>query len=315
MGMEVEKEMKDFDLIIVGGGPAGLTAALYAARADLRTLVLERLAAGGQAATTDRIENYPGFPEGIGGLEMSFAMLEQAQRFGAELRMDEVNEMGLAGEVKRVRTSSGELTAKAVVLATGTRARLLGVPGEDRLRGRGVSYCAVCDGAFYRGKEVAVVGGGDSAVEEAVYLTRFVSKVHLLVRRDALRATAVVQAQALTHPQIQIHWNTVVEEITGETVVSGVRLRQTKSDSVSTLAVSGVFIYVGLSPNSEPFVGQVATDQAGYVLTDADLRTNLAGVFAAGDIRQKSLRQVATAVGDGALAGVSAQVYLDSRQR
>ncbi len=311
----MDNNTQEFDLIIIGGGPAGLTAGLYAARANLRTVILERLSAGGQAATTDRIENYPGFPTGVGGLEMSFAMLEQAQHFGAEFRLAEVTEVGLGDSLKRVRTTDGELMAPAVILATGTRARLLGVPGENRLRGRGVSYCAVCDGAFYRGKEVAVVGGGDSAVEEAVYLTRFASKVHLLVRRDALRATAVVQAEALEHPQIQVHWNTVVEEILGENVVTGVRLRQTQLGEESTLSVAGVFVYVGLSPNNEAFVGQVNMDQLGYVLTDDDLRTNLPGVFAAGDIRQKSLRQVATAVGDGALAGVSAQVYLDNRKR
>lgn len=303
-----------FDVIIIGGGPAGLTAGLYAARANLKTVVLERLSAGGQAATTDRIENYPGFPEGVGGLDMGLAMLEQAQRFGAEFRLAEVSGIQLAGDSKRVETLEGTLTAPAVILATGTRAKLLGVPGEDRLRGRGVSYCAVCDGAFYRNKVVAVVGGGDSAVEEAVYLTRFASKVHLLVRRDALRATPVVQAKVTGHPQVEIHWNTVVEEVVGEQAVSAVKLRQTVTGELSELPVSGVFVYVGLSPNNECFAGQVA-DQHGYVLTDSEMRTSLPGVFAAGDIRDKSLRQVATAVGDGAVAGVAVQVYLDSDRR
>ncbi len=302
------------DVIIVGGGPAGLTAALYTARADLHTVILERLSVGGQLAVTDRIENYPGFPEGVAGMEVSFAMLEQAQRFGAELQLAEVTGMDLTGATKRVQTSEGQFLARTVILATGTRSRLLNVPGEDRLRGRGVSYCAVCDGAFYRGQPVAVIGGGDSAVEEAVYLTRFASRVHLLVRRDALRATAVVQAKALNHPQIEIHWNTVVDEISGETKVNQLRLRDAKTDQGSTLDVAGVFIYIGLSPNNEAFLGQVKTDEAGYIIADADLRTNIPGVFAAGDIRQKSLRQVATAVGDGALAGVSAQVYLDHLQ-
>ena len=304
-----------FDVIIVGGGPAGLTAGLYAARANLRTVILERLSAGGQAATTDRIENYPGFPEGVGGLDMGFAMLEQAQHFGAEFRLSEVSSIDLAGDQKRVQTLEGELIAPAIILATGTRARLLGVPGEARLRGRGVSYCAVCDGAFYRGKVVAVVGGGDSAVEEAVYLTRFASSVHLLVRRGALRATPVVQAKVVGHPQIEIHWNTVVEEVMGEQKVLGLRLSQTLTGEISQLPVSGVFVYVGLSPNVEAFAGQVSSDSQGYILTDTEMRTNIPGVFAAGDIRQKSLRQVATAVGDGALAGVTAQVYLDNLQR
>lgn len=311
----VNQSASAFDVIIVGGGPAGLTAGLYAARANLRTVILERLSAGGQAATTDRIENYPGFPKGVGGLDMGFAMLEQAQHFGAEFRLSEVSSIDLAGEQKRVQTLEGELIAPAIILATGTRARLLGVPGEDRLRGRGVSYCAVCDGAFYRGKVVAVVGGGDSAVEEAVYLTRFASPVHLLVRRDALRATPVVQAKVVGHPQIEIHWNTVVEEVVGEQKVLGLRLRQTLTGEISQLPVSGVFVYVGLSPNVEAFAGQVSSDSQGYIFTDTEMRTNIPGVFAAGDIRQKSLRQVATAVGDGALAGVTAQVYLDNLQR
>lgn len=304
-----------FDVIILGGGPAGLTAGLYAARANLRTVILERLSAGGQAATTDRIENYPGFPEGVGGLDLGFAMLEQAQHFGALFQLSEVSSIDLAGDQKRVQTLEGELTAPAIILATGTRARPLGVSGEDRLRGRGVSYCAVCDGAFYRGKVVAVVGGGDSAVEEAVYLTRFATKVHLLVRRDTLRATAVVQTQVIGHPQIEIHWNTVVEEVAGEQLVQGLQLRHTVTGEVSQLPVSGVFVYVGLSPNVEAFAGQVSSDSQGYLLTDAEMRTNIPGVFAAGDIRQKSLRQVATAVGDGAVAGVAAQVYLDNLSR
>jgi thioredoxin reductase (NADPH) len=307
----MSEQEKILDVIVVGGGPAGLTAGLYTARANLKTVILERLSAGGQAATTDRIDNYPGFPEGISGMDMGFAMLEQAQRFGAEFRLAEVSGMNLCSEMKLVETSEGTLQAPAVIIATGARARLLAVPGEDRLRGRGVSYCAVCDGAFYRDKTVAVVGGGDSAVEEAVYLTRFASKVHLLVRRDALRATPVVQAKVKGHPQVEIHWNTVVEEILGEQRVENLRLRNTQTGASNELPVSGIFIYVGLSPNNEVFAGQVK-DNRGYVLTDSEMRTSIPGVFAAGDIREKSLRQVATAVGDGALAGVAVQMYLDS---
>ncbi|HBK86554.1 MAG TPA: thioredoxin-disulfide reductase [Firmicutes bacterium] len=300
-----------YDVAIIGAGPAGMTAALYAARADLKTVLLERLSAGGQLATTDVIENYPGFPEGIGGLDVSFAMLEQAQRFGAEYRMAEVSGLRLAEDVKRIETAEGTIMAPCVILATGTRPKLLGVPGEKSLRGRGVSYCAVCDGAFYRGKEVAVVGGGDSAVEEAAYLTRFVEKVYLLVRRDQLRATPVVQAKILNHPQVEIRWNTVVEEILGETKVAGLRLLNRATGEKSELAVGGIFIYVGLLPNNESFLGQVELDQYGYVLADGDMRTNVPGVLVAGDLRAKNLRQVATAVGDGAIAGVTAQHYLD----
>lgn len=308
-------QVSAYDVAIIGAGPAGMTAALYAARADLKTVLLERLSAGGQLATTDVIENYPGFPEGVGGLDVSFAMLEQAQRFGAEFKLAEVNRLDLAGNTKRVETSEGVITAPCVILATGTRPRLLGVPGEKSLRGRGVSYCAVCDGAFYRGKEVAVVGGGDSAVEEAVYLTRFASKVYLLVRRDQLRATPVVQAKILNHPQVEILWNTVVEEISGETKVEVLSLINRVTGEKSRLAVSGIFIYVGLLPNNESFTGQVELDEYGYVVADAEMRTNVPGVLVAGDLRAKKLRQVATAVGDGAIAGVTAQHYLDSLKR
>lgn len=308
-------QVSTFDVAIIGAGPAGMTAALYAARADLSTVMLERLAAGGQLATTDVIENYPGFPKGIGGLDVSFAMLEQAQRFGAEFRLAEVGSLDLAGDVKQIETSEGLVKAPCVILATGTRPRLLDVPGEKSLRGRGVSYCAVCDGAFYRGKEVAVVGGGDSAVEEAVYLTRFASKVYLLVRRDQLRATPVVQAKILNHPQVEIRWNTVVEEILGETKVEGLSLLNRVTGDKSQLAVGGIFIYVGLLPNNESFLGQVELDEYGYVVADAEMRTNIPGVLVAGDLRAKNLRQVATAVGDGAIAGVTAQHYLDSLKR
>ncbi len=308
-------QVSAYDVAVIGAGPAGMTAALYAARADLKTVLLERLSAGGQLATTDVIENYPGFPTGVGGLDVSFAMLEQAQRFGAEFQLAEVNRLDLAGEMKQVATSEGIITAPCVILATGTRPRLLGVPGEKSLRGRGVSYCAVCDGAFYRGKEVAVVGGGDSAVEEAVYLTRFASKVHLLVRRDQLRATPVVQAKILNHPQVEIHWNTVVEEISGETKVEALSLLNRVTGEKSQLAVGGIFIYVGLLPNNESFIGQVELDEYGYVVADAEMQTNVPGVLVAGDLRAKNLRQVATAVGDGAIAGVTAQHYLDSLKR
>ncbi len=308
-------EIPTHEVAIIGAGPAGMTAALYAARAELKTVLLERLSAGGQLATTDVIENYPGFPTGVGGLDVSFAMLEQAQRFGAEFKLTEVQKMDLSGDIKRVETSDGVITAPCVILATGTRPRLLDVPGEDRLRGRGVSYCAVCDGAFYRGKEVAVVGGGDSAVEEAVYLTRFASKVYLLVRRDQLRATPVVQAKVLNHQQVEIRWNTVVEEILGESKVEGLNLLNRATGEKSHLPVSGIFIYVGLLPNNETFAGQIELDEYGYVVADDEMRTSVPGVLVAGDLRAKNLRQVATAVGDGAIAGVTAQHYLDSLKR
>lgn len=300
-----------FDVIVVGAGPAGITAALYAARANLRTVLLERLAAGGQAATTSDIENYPGFPQGIGGFELSYAMLEQAQRFGAELRLSDVEAMDLSSPLKTVITTEGDLMAPAIILATGARPRLLGVPGEGRLRGRGVSYCAVCDGAFFRDKAVAVVGGGDSAVEESVYLTRYASKVHLLVRRDALRATPAVQAKVKGHPKVQVHWNTVVDDILGDDKVKALRLKDSVTGESRELTADGVFVYVGLLPNNDAFKEQVTMDAHGYIITDESMRTSQHGVFAAGDIRSKSLRQVATAVGDGAIAGVAVQRFLE----
>ncbi|MDN5344183.1 MAG: thioredoxin reductase [Clostridia bacterium] len=298
------------DLLIIGGGPAGLTAALYGARGGLDTIVLEMGAPGGQAGQTDRIENYPGFPEGINGMELALKFTEQAQRFGARIEMTTVQGVDLQGNIKKVITGSGEFTARAVIIASGAHPRPLGVPGEAELRGRGVSYCATCDGAFFRGKKVAVVGGGDSAVEEALFLTRFASQVTIIHRRDALRATKVIQERARDNPKISFHWNTVVTRIQGREKVSSLELKDVKSVATREEDFDGVFIFIGLEPNTA-FLGEALTlDEQGYIVTRANLATSIPGVFAAGDVRAKESRQVSTAVGDGAAAAMAAERYL-----
>lgn len=299
------------DLIIIGGGPAGLTAGIYAGRAKLDVLLLERGMPGGLAATTEVIENYPGFPGGIAGPELMGQMLAQAQRFGLEVK---------SAAVEKVRCVDGEFVilaeeetfrSRAVILATGAEPQLLQVPGEERLRGRGVSYCATCDGAFFRDKTVAVVGGGDAAVEEAVFLTRFANKVLLIHRRGELRATKVVQDKAKRNPRIEFVWHSIVEEILGADAVEGVRVRDVRTGETRVLDVAGVFIYVGQKPASHLVEELAELDSRGYVLTDEQMQTRCPGLFAAGDVRKKLLRQVVTAVADGAIAAVAAEKYVE----
>lgn len=299
-----------YDTVIVGGGPAGLTAAIYAARAGMRTLVIERAVPGGQAATTERIENYPGFAEGISGPELTAQMANQAVRFGAKILTSEVTDVELAGERKVVATLDGDFGGRTLILAMGTHPAKLGVPGEAEFAGRGVSYCATCDGPFYRDMPIAVVGGGDSAIEEALYLTRFASKVTVVHRRDQLRAAKVLQDRAFANPKIGFRWNSVVARIQGAEFVESLQLRDVKTEEISELPVAGVFMYVGLRPNTGFLQGKVELDPHGYIVTDDRLRTSAPGVFAAGDARAKLLRQVVTAVGDGALAAVMADHYL-----
>jgi len=299
-----------YDLIVIGGGPAGLTAGLYGARGGLNTLIIERGAPGGQAGQTDRIENYPGFPEGISGLDLAFKFTEQAQRHGARLEMGTVEKVDFSGEIKRVWTNEAEYTGRAVIIATGASPRPLEVPGEETLRGRGVSYCATCDGAFFRGKKVAVVGGGDSAVEEALFLTRFAEQVTIIHRRDRLRAIKVLQQRAQENPKISFYWNTVVEAILGENKVEALRLKDVVSGGTWEEPFDGVFIFIGLKPNTEFLGNAIALDENGYIITREDLSTSAPGVFAAGDVRAKAFRQVTTAVGDGAAAAMAAQRYL-----
>ena len=300
------------DLIIIGAGPAGLTAGLYNARARLDVLLLERLLPGGQVLTTDWVENYPGFPDGISGFELMERMKTQAEKFGLKIQGEEVLNLELNEKRKVVHTGKGPLEAKAVILACGATWKKLGIEGEDHLMGRGVSFCATCDGPFYRDQEVAVIGGGDTAVEEAIFLTRFVSKVHLVHRRDQLRATKLLQERAMAEEKIEFLWDTVPVKIIGEAGVDGIELKNVKTGSVTRLNVKGVFVFIGTLPNTELVKGQIKLDESGFVVTDNDMQTSVPGVFAAGDIRSKLFRQISTAVGEGAAASFSAEKYIES---
>jgi len=297
------------DLVIIGGGPAGLAAGLYAGRADLPTVLLEKAMTGGLAATTDHIENYPGFPAGIGGMELMAQMEEQARKFGVEIRNAQVNELVKEGDGFTVRTDDGDWAAGTVLLATGATPSRLGVPGEEEFMGRGVSFCATCDGAFFRDQVVVVVGGGDAAVEEAMFLTRFASRVFIVHRRGELRATRVIQDRAFKNSRLEFVWFSTVQAIRGGGKVEEVVVKDVRSGEEKVLAAAGVFIYVGNRPNSDLVAGLAALDERGYVETDAEMHTSVPGLFAAGDVRRKTLRQVVTAVADGAVAGVAAEKY------
>ncbi|GIW10491.1 MAG: thioredoxin reductase [Dehalococcoidia bacterium] len=299
-----------FDVVIIGAGAAGLAAGLYAARSRLKAVLLERLGAGGQLGLTEWIDDYPGFPEGISAADLTLAMEAQTRRFGLEITYDEAVAVALTEKVKVVTGGERVYRAKTVIIASGGQPARLGVPGEVEFQGRGVSYCAVCDGAFFQDQPLAVVGGGDSAVEEGDFLTRYASHVTIIHRRDELRAAKILQERAFANPKISFLWNTVVEEIRGDAAVSGLRLRNVKTGAESALAVKGVFIFIGYRPNTAFLAGQVALDPNGYIVTDEAMRTNLPGVFAAGDVRQKVLRQLTTAVADGSIAALSADAYI-----
>lgn len=288
-----------YEVLVIGAGPAGMTAAIYAARAGYKTAILEHGVPGGQAATTDMIENYPGFPEGISGPELMMKFFEQTQTFGVEMIYEQVQSMDVTGEIKKVITDKQTIEAKAVVIASGAKPRTLGVANEGRLRGRGVSYCATCDGFFFRDQPVAVVGGGDTAVEEAMYLTKMCSSVTLIHRRDELRANKLAQSRAFANEKLNIIFDTVVDDIIGDDKVSQLKLRNKKTDETSTLDVNGVFIFVGYLPNASFLPAELEVNEQGYIITDEEMATNVPGVFAVGDVRQKKLRQVTTAVGDG----------------
>jgi thioredoxin reductase (NADPH) len=307
----------DYDVIIVGGGPAGLTAAIYAGRARLQTLLVERLIHGGQVMTTELVENYPGFPEGVSGFELSDRMRQQAERFGAQFASAEVLGLEPGAEAHTLILEDRRLTAGAVIITSGASYRKLGVPGEAEFTGKGVSYCATCDGALYRGHTIAVVGGGDTALTDAIFLTNFAETIHLLHRRDALRGEKVLQERVFDKERqgkIQIHWNTVVEEVAGGAAVEGLKVRNVKTGEAATLEVTGVFVFVGIQPNSAWLKGQVAMDDWGFIITDDAMAANRPGVFAAGDVRHKILRQISTAVGDGATAAFNAEHYLSQRR-
>ena len=302
-----------YDVAIIGGGPAGMSAAIYTGRAHLQTCMLEGLSTGGQMFNTATIENYPGFAR-IDGPDLSQKMEAQAKEWGVEIQFGQVTEIQRAGELFQVTTSDKEtVLARTIILATGSTPKKLEVPGEAEFAGKGVSYCATCDGAFFRGKDVAVVGGGDSAVEESLYLTRLVNRVTIIHRRDRLRATKHLQERAFTDPRIEFLWDSEVEAIEGEGTVKQLRVKNKKTDGVTILPVAGVFIYVGMRPSTEFLKGLVKLDAWGYVEAGEDTLTSMPGVFAAGDIRSKGLRQIVTAVADGAVAAMAAERYLGKR--
>ncbi|GIL29870.1 thioredoxin-disulfide reductase [Actinocatenispora comari] len=301
------------NLIIVGSGPAGYTAAVYAARANLNPLVIEGAQSGGALMTTTEVENFPGFPDGIDGPDLMDNMRKQAERFGAELLTDDVTRVELAGDVKRVWVGDTEYQAKAVILATGSAWRPLNVPGEQRLLGHGVSSCATCDGFFFRNQHIAVVGGGDSAMEEATFLTKFAETVTIIHRRDEFRASPIMAERALKNEKIKVIWDSVVTEVLGTDKVEGVKLRNAKTGEESTLDVTGLFIAIGHDPRSELFAGQVAIDDEGYVRAESPTsRTDVTGVFACGDLVDHSYRQAITAAGTGCVAALDAERYLAS---
>jgi thioredoxin reductase (NADPH) len=302
--------MEPRKLIVIGSGPAALTAAVYAGRASLSPLVISGRDLGGSVALTERVDNYPGFPDGVGGFELAQRMQKQAERFGAEILMDEVVSVDLSKRPFEVRTHGATYSGRALVIATGRSPRKLGVPGESEFAGRGVSSCATCDGYFYRDQRVVVVGGGDTAVKEALFLTKFASEVVVVHRRDSLRAERVVEDMAADNEKIRFVWDSLVTEILGEEGVEGVRLESVKTGEVSTLEAQGVFVFVGNTPNTELFRGQLQLDEAGYVVTDERQKTSVEGVFAAGDVQEAIAWQVATAVGSGARAAMQADEYL-----
>lgn len=303
--------VNSYEVIIIGGGPAGLTAGLYTSRARLKTLLIELGLLGGQMTTTELIENYPGFPQGVTGDELSRLMEEQAKRFGLEVINQEIIEVIVDGQLKRVRTGEATYSCKALIVCTGAEYRKLGIPGEKEFIGRGLSFCATCDGAFFRDNRVVVVGGGDSALTEAIFLTKFVKELTIIHRRDALRATKIYQERAFDNPKIKFLWDSVPQEIKGDQVVKSIVVKNVKSGEVREFETDGVFLFVGLTPRTQFLKGRVELDEAGYVVTDRNGKTSVKGVFAAGDCAKKLLRQVATAVGDGATAAFAAEKYIE----
>jgi thioredoxin reductase (NADPH) len=299
------------EVIVVGSGPAGYTAALYTARAELRPLVFEGSQYGGALMNTTEVENYPGFPDGVVGPDLMDKMRTQAERFGAELVTDDVVSVDLTGEIKLVRTHDREYAARAVIVATGSHYRKLGIPGEDRLSGHGVSWCATCDGFFFRGRDLVVVGGGDTAMEEATFLTRFARSVTVVHRRDTLRASRIMQERAFSNEKIRFVWDAEVVEVLGDQAVTGVRIRGVRTGEESTIEASGVFVAIGHDPRSDLFRGQLRLDEEGYVLVDAPAtRTSAPGVFACGDVVDHIYRQAVSAAGTGCSAALDAERFL-----
>ena len=301
---------REYEVVIIGGGPAGLTAGLYTSRAKLNSLLIEKGVVGGQIVDAEQVENYPGFPEGISGLELGQLMHHQATKYGLKTIIAEVT--GVEPQQKQivVKTTEGNFIAKAVIIASGSERRKLGIPGEEEFTGKGVSYCATCDAAFFKGLPVAVVGGGNAAITEALHLTRFASRVTVIHRRNQLRANGIMREKALSEPKIEFLWDTVAEEIEGENSVTRLKLRQVKTGEKSTLDIAGVFISVGLKPSTDYLKGVVSLDNGGYVITNDKMETEIPGIFAAGDIRRNSARQAITAAGDGATAAFYAEKFI-----
>ncbi|KJS19971.1 MAG: thioredoxin reductase [Clostridiaceae bacterium BRH_c20a] len=302
-----------YDVIIIGAGPAGMTAGIYAARAGYKTMIMETGAPGGQASTTETIENYPGFPGGVSGPELMMKFYEQTVSFGVETVFQHVTSIEVEGNIKKV-IGDAAYEARSIIIASGARPRVLGVNGESKFRGKGVSYCATCDGFFFKNREVAVVGGGDAAIEEALYLSKICSKVTVIHRRDKLRATKIVQDRALKNEKIHFIWDSVVDDIIGENSLTALSLHNVKTQQRQLFTVDGVFIFVGYIPNSDYLPASIILDQRGYLLTDDYLQTNISGIFGIGDIRQKNLRQVATAVGDGAAVITALDKYFADKE-
>ncbi len=303
---------REYDIVIIGGGPAGLAAGLYAARGRHRTLLLEKGVIGGQISLTELVENYPGVPT-VNGFDLAQTMLKQAESYGLETEYAEVGALEQAGNKWRIRIAGGgDLLARAVIVTSGAEYNRLGVPGEERLTGRGVSYCATCDAAFFKGQEVAVVGGGDAAMDEGLFTARFADKVTVIHRRDQLRAGRILQERAFANPKMHFLWNTVVEEVLGDEQVTGLKLRDVITGERSTMSVAAVFIFIGQHPNSAFLRGISPTDAGGHVLVDDWMATPAPGLFAAGDVRQNSARQVASSVGDGVTAAIAADHYISN---
>ena len=301
---------KEYEVVIIGGGPAGLTAGLYTSRAKLNSLLIEKGVVGGQIVDAEQVENYPGFPEGISGFELGQLIHRQATKYGLKTIIAEVT--GVEPQQKQivVKTTEGNFIAKAVIIASGSERRKLGIPGEEEFTGKGVSYCATCDAAFFKGLPVAVVGGGNAAITEALHLTRFASRVTVIHRRNQLRANGIMREKALSEPKIEFLWDTVAEEIEGENSVTRLKLRQVKTGEKSILDIAGVFISVGLKPSTDYLRGVVSLDNGGYVITNDKMETEIPGIFTAGDIRRNSARQAITAAGDGATAAFYAEKFI-----
>ena len=314
MSSQAKQEPVEVKVLVLGSGPAGLSAALYAARAELHPVVLTGMEIGGQAAVTHVIENYPGFPDGVGGQEMAELFQKQAERFGAKFEFDSATEVDLSSRPYRVKSYNAEYLADTLIITTGAHPNHLGIPGEKELTGRGVSYCATCDGWFFKDKDVVVVGGGDSALEEGLFLTRYANSVTIIHRRDQLRAGAILQSRAKNNPKIKFIWDTIVTEVIGDEAVKSVLLKNKKTGEESELPTDGVFIFIGYTPNTQMFDGQLKLDENGYLVTNHLMESSVPGVFAAGEVNDPNFRQVITSAGMGAAAAIQATRFIEKNE-